>query len=156
VLFRSLDRHLIARTTNVYGWDPDTATPNFLMQMARALSAGGKARAPAYLLGNPIQAGDLAEAMLDLQGRGRYGLYHIVGPDRLSRLQWARKLARGLGLEEAAVEAIPAPPVGAVPRPFRVELATDRFRAASAVRPAGVDAGVLSFVAAMRGGDRRT
>jgi dTDP-4-dehydrorhamnose reductase len=144
-----LKRRVIARTTSVYGWDPQTATPNFLMGTARALRERGLARVPAYLTATPTRAADLAAAMLDLAGHGAFGLYHIVGPERLSRLAWAVKLAQAIGYGPASIQAIPVPPAGAVPRPFHAGLATDKLRSASAVPLVGVDEGLQWFVAEM-------
>src|SRR5262249_10883804 len=56
----------IARTTNVFGWDPDTVTPNFLMQLHRALAAGKTFNAPSFLSGNPTYVEDLAAALVEL------------------------------------------------------------------------------------------
>jgi dTDP-4-dehydrorhamnose reductase len=32
-----VSKHLIVRTTNVFGWDPKTATPNYMMNLYRAV-----------------------------------------------------------------------------------------------------------------------
>ncbi|MFA5317250.1 MAG: sugar nucleotide-binding protein, partial [Dehalococcoidales bacterium] len=56
----NLEKHIIARTTNVFGWDPQTVTPNYVMNLYRTLKSGKPFNAPSYLWGNPTYAGDLA------------------------------------------------------------------------------------------------
>ncbi len=151
-----LERAVIARTTQVYGWDPGTATPNFLMQILLALQQTGRAAAPAYLFGNPTLAADLAAAMLDLWRNGRFGLYHIVGPSHVSRLEWAQQLAAELGLGREAVTPLPQPPPGAVPRPLKLELVTDKLRRASGVELHDMASGTRRFAADARAGGGAT
>jgi hypothetical protein len=60
---RNVKRHVVIRTTNVFGWDPQTVTPNYMMGLYRALKAGKRFNAPSFLWGNPTYAEDLAKAI---------------------------------------------------------------------------------------------
>jgi len=46
-----LSKFLIVRTTNVYGWDPDTVTPNYMMSLYRTLKEKKNFNAPSFLWG---------------------------------------------------------------------------------------------------------
>ena len=129
-LGQHLERHVIARTTNVFGWDPETVTPNFLMGLVRTLSAGGSVNVPSYLWGHPTDAGDLAAALIELATNGGHGVYHVVGGSFIDRWQWAKRACEVLGLDGTLLREVPEPPAGMVPRPLRSWLATERFTSA--------------------------
>jgi dTDP-4-dehydrorhamnose reductase len=122
-----LTRHVIARTTNVFGWDPETVTPNFLMGLVRALDAGKPMCVPSYLWGNPTDAADLAAALIELATTPRYGLWHVVGASYVDRLTWARRACEVLGLDAGLLREVSDPPAGMVPRPLHSRLSTTRF-----------------------------
>ncbi|MFI5372715.1 MAG: SDR family oxidoreductase [Candidatus Eisenbacteria bacterium] len=120
-------RHVIARTTNVYGWDPETVTPNFLMSLMRALSAGKPVNVPSYLWGSPTDATDLAAALIELATAPHHGLWHVVGSSYLDRYTWATRACAVLGLDSTLLHEVSAPAPGMVPRPLRSWLSTERF-----------------------------
>jgi dTDP-4-dehydrorhamnose reductase len=124
---REVPQHVIARTTNVYGWDPESPTPNYLMQLYRTLAAGRRFSAASYLWGTPTHAADLAQALVDLSRRGAWGLFHVAGPDVVNRLTWAREAARVFGLEDSLIDELAAPPAAAAPRPGPCRLLTEKF-----------------------------
>ena len=71
----------------------------------------------------PIHVADLAEALLELAGRGDVrGVLHVGGPEALSRLELARALA-----PDRAHRGAPSPPRSARPR----NVALDSSRAAA-------------------------
>ncbi len=125
-----LARHVIARTTNVSGWDPATVTPNFLMGLVRNLEAGRPMKVPSYLWGNPTDAADLAAALVELATTPRHGLWHVVGASYVDRFSWATRACAVLGLDASLLAEVAEPPAGMVPRPLRSWLSTERFRAA--------------------------
>ena len=49
----SLTDYIIVRTTNIYGWDPNTMTPNYFMNVYRNLTSGSTVKAPSNLWGTP-------------------------------------------------------------------------------------------------------
>ena len=121
--------YAIARTTNVFGWDPQTVTPNFLMGLVRALEAHKPFNAPSFLSGNPTYVGDLAEALVELSLEQPSGVYHVVGSSFVDRYEWAQAAAAAFGLDGALLVDVKAPSPTMIPRPLRSWLATDRFRA---------------------------
>jgi dTDP-4-dehydrorhamnose reductase len=125
-----LARHVIARTTNVYGWDPATVTPNFLMGLVRTLGAGQPMNVPSYLWGHPTDAADLAAALVELATTPRHGRWHVVGSSFVDRWNWARRACVVLGLDAGLLREVREPPVGMVPRPLRSWLSNERFTSA--------------------------
>jgi dTDP-4-dehydrorhamnose reductase len=146
----NLERYVIARTTNVYGWDPETRTPNFLMNLMDMLKYKGTIKVHGFLYGNPTYVGDLADGIMDLIEKQLYGLYHIVGCENINRYDWALKLVGMVGLKGKTLEKIETPPADMVPRPLRSHLDTGKFRKVSNVKLHDVEEGLKLFVNEMQ------
>jgi CDP-6-deoxy-D-xylo-4-hexulose-3-dehydrase len=126
IVRKDAPRHLIVRTTAVYGWD--RASRNFAMQVWERLGAGGAMRVPDDQLCNPTLAEYLAEATLRLVQMGAEGVVNVVGKDRVSRADLGRQLARAMGLDAARITGVPTRELGqAAPRPLQGGLTTDRL-----------------------------
>ncbi|MGE5340257.1 MAG: SDR family oxidoreductase [Candidatus Omnitrophota bacterium] len=144
-----LDHYIIARTTNVFGWDPETRTPNFLMHLVQTLRENDSIdsiRVPAYLYGNPTCAADLAAAIMDLIAHHHFGLYHIVGPGYINRYDWALKFIEMAGITNKTIEKLETPPVNMVPRPLKSNLDTSKFSRASGFRLRSIEDGLQLFI----------
>jgi len=142
----NLERYVIARTTNVFGWDPQTRTPNFLMHLMDTLTKQDNIKVPSFLYGNPTYAGDLAAGIIDLLENGYFGLYHIVGPENIDRYSWARKCLEAAGVTGKTVEKTEHPPAGMVPRPLMSHLDTGKFTRVSRIKLHNVAEGLILFV----------
>lgn len=124
---KNLRKYVIIRTTNVYGWDPETVTPNYMMGMYRSLSGKRPFNAPSFLWGNPTYVGDLAEASIELASKGANGVYHVVGSSFIDRFTWAGKACEALRLDASLLREVKDPPQGIVPRPLKSWLDTGKF-----------------------------
>lgn len=138
----NLRDYLIVRTTNVYAWDPQTQTPNYIMGLYRALSQGKNFNAPSFLWGNPTYAADLAEAIVELYLKKANGIFHIVGSSFVNRLEWAMKTCHILGLDPSLINEIKGPAPNMVPRPLKSWLATDKFKKSYRTLLRDVDSGL--------------
>jgi dTDP-4-dehydrorhamnose reductase len=123
----NLERYAMVRTTNVFGWDPRTVTPNYIMGLYRTLSEGKEFYAPTFLRGNPTYAGDLAGALLELGFKDARGIYNVVGPSNVDRYEWALAACCALGLDASLVGQKKEPPPGMIPRPMNSCLNTQKF-----------------------------
>ena len=123
----NLEKYIIVRTTNVYGWDPLTLTPNYMMSMYRAVKDKKPFNAPSFLWGNPTYVGDLAEAIIELLFSGVRGIFHVVGPSYVNRFDWARQACGIFGLNAALLNEIKEPAAKMIPRPLKSRLNTDKF-----------------------------
>ncbi len=127
-------RHLIVRTTAVYGWD--RASRNFAMQVWERLGAGQSMRAPDDQLCNPTLAEFLAEASLRLVQMGAEGVVNVVGKDRVSRAELGRQLARAMALDPGLITAVPTRELGQkAARPLQGGLKTEKLTALLGTEP---------------------
>lgn len=146
----NLERFLVVRTTNVFGWDPHTRTPNFLMGLYFKLKQGIPADIPSYLYGNPTLADNLAQAILELTGKGMKGLYNVVGSSFINRYEWALCFAQLLEMDSSLIREVKNPPEKMVPRPLQSNLDTARFRQACTTPLLSVEQGLSIFMNQMQ------
>ncbi len=124
---QEVSSHLIVRTTNVFGWDPMTRTPNYIMNLYRTIREERTFWAPSFLWGTPTYVGDLVEGILELVDRGATGTYHVVGKSFVNRYEWAKEACRTLGLDGTYLAEVKEPDAGDAARPKQCRLSTDRF-----------------------------
>jgi dTDP-4-dehydrorhamnose reductase len=96
----------VLRVSLVYGWDPDGHRPNFFTTCARRLLAGVPVEAPIDHWNTPVLVDDVAAWSTALLNAGRTGLVHLAGPERLSRHDWAGRIAKDLGLDSGLVRPV--------------------------------------------------
>jgi CDP-6-deoxy-D-xylo-4-hexulose-3-dehydrase len=119
-------RHLILRTTAVYGWDRQSK--NFAMQVWEKLSGGGEMQVPNDQLTNPTLADFLAEVSVRLAQQGDVGTINVVGRERISRADLARELAKAMLLQPTLVKGVPTSATKQVARrPLQGGLATEKL-----------------------------
>lgn len=123
----NLQKYLIIRTTNVYGWDPDTVTPNYIMGLYRSLGNGKPFNAPSFLWGNPTYVGDLSGAIIELYIKKANGAFHVVGSSFINRYDWAIEACKGFKLDSSLINEIKQPSANMVPRPMKSWLCADKF-----------------------------
>lgn len=117
---------LTVRTTVVYG--PDAGGKNFLYSLRRAWLARTQIRVPSDQVSTPTYNRDLARVVIALAERGAGGVFHVCGPELLSRVEFAAAAARHLGWEGVRLVAIPTRDLGQVaPRPLRAGLLTEKL-----------------------------
>jgi dTDP-4-dehydrorhamnose reductase len=118
---------LIIRTTVVYG--PDPGGRNFLYGLRRALQAGQTMRVASDQISTPTYNRDLASVAIALVQAGASGVFHVCGAERLSRLEFARRAARAMGLDSSRIVGTPTAELGQVaPRPLEAGLSTEKLR----------------------------
>lgn len=121
-------RSLVLRITWVFGNEPQEK--NFVARVVATLGAAQALFAPTDQWGNPTYAGDIAEATFDLIIAGATGLYHLAGPDIVSRAAFARQAAAMFNLDVSLVQGVPTSDLGQrAPRPLRAGLRTGRAEA---------------------------
>lgn len=88
---------LIARTEGVFGRDERNS--NFLMRLQAAAKQGKPFSAASDQFSQPISGPELARKLLALLEKDASGIYNVVGPDYLSRMEFSKMACRKLGLE---------------------------------------------------------
>ncbi|MCP5054299.1 MAG: NAD(P)-dependent oxidoreductase, partial [bacterium] len=144
-----LKQYVIARTTNVFGWDPQTVTPNFLMHLIDTMKEKDSIKVPSFLYGNPTYVGDLVAGIMDLIQGEHWGLYHIVGPGYINRYDWAVKCLELAGIKGKTIEKMEQPPESMVPRPLKSNLDTGKFHGKSQIKMHDIEEGLQLFVKEM-------
>ncbi len=128
----------VVRTTGVFGGEAPPGK-NFVLRAVRTLTAGGPLVVPADQIATPTYADDLARATHRVAERGGGGLWHVGGPDLLSRLELGRLVAEVFGLDPSLVRGTSTAALGqAAARPLRGGLRNTRYRdtfGADPVRP---------------------
>ena len=117
----------VIRTTGVFGHEPAPAK-NFVLRLAAALARGERARVPDDQIANPTYADDLAAASVEIaRSRGR-GMWHVAGPDMITRDEFARLVADAFGADRGLIAGVPTSELGqAARRPLRGGLRYSRY-----------------------------
>jgi dTDP-4-dehydrorhamnose reductase len=103
----------------------------------------------------PMLVNDLAEVLLTMMDRGLSGIYHVVSSERISKYDFARRVAMtfNLGMDCVAPMSMAAAKLRA-PRPVDPSLSTEKIRAALGKSMPDVDTGLRSFRASHESGYR--
>lgn len=138
-----LDDHIIVRTTNIYGHDPDSRTPNFVTALSRKLSKGEEVKVPVDQFGNPTLVDNLADAICDLYEQGRRGVYNIVGPDSMNRFEWATAVAKAFDFDVDLIKPAETTHLAQIAkRPLYSGFVLDKAKADLRVELVGLEAGL--------------
>jgi dTDP-4-dehydrorhamnose reductase len=120
---------LIVRTTVVYGHD--SAGKNFLCSLRRNLAARARMRVPVDQISTPTYNCDLARATILLVEREHSGIFHVCGPQLLSRYDFAIRCAGIMGLDASLIDGVATGELGQkARRPLNAGLLSQRLRAA--------------------------
>jgi len=126
VIQNTLDDHVIARTTNVYGFD--LASKNFLMGILPRLARGERIQVAHDQLGTPTLVADLCRAVRELLAQKQRGVFHITGPDFVNRVEWAQAAAKAFGLNADLVGGVDTEELNQpAPRPKKAGLVSERL-----------------------------
>lgn len=82
-------KHLVLRTSWVFGWHP-TQAKTFVHTMVKAARSGNTLKTTTDQVSVPTFAEDLAQWTIELLRHGTAGLFHAVNDDGVSRFDWAR------------------------------------------------------------------
>jgi dTDP-4-dehydrorhamnose reductase len=123
------DSLLVARTSWVFG--PERQGKNFAYQLVKTLRSGKTLTVPSDQISSPSYGPDVADASVRLVESCRSGVYHVVGPEVISRPEFARAIAEAFGLDPNMIEGKTTAELGqGAPRPLNggllaPQLATD-------------------------------
>ena len=131
---------LMVRTSLIIGADRFGLTGN-LAWMEGLIRSGESIPLFVDEFRNPVAAAELARGLRLLARRAEPGLYHLAGPDKMSRFELGRVLCRAMGWPEKLLQSTRlADLVLDPPRPADVSLNQDRAAAVlgdQPIRPLG-------------------
>ncbi|MFN0138106.1 MAG: SDR family oxidoreductase [Phycisphaerae bacterium] len=117
---------LVARVPLMYGFACTSRSATFAAQIAAI-----RARTPLKLFTDefrtPAWVVDAARALIGLARSNRTGIIHLAGPERLSRIDMARRFAEQLGIADPAFEPTSRLNVPGEPRPADLSLDASRL-----------------------------
>lgn len=112
--------------TNFFGWGPPQR-PSFSDWILAALRRGDELRMFTDVFFTPMLINDLAEVLFELVARGVSGIYHVAGAERLSKFEFAKRLAAAFGLSDANIRSAVLETAGLrAARPKDMSLRTDK------------------------------
>ncbi|MDX2127522.1 MAG: dTDP-4-dehydrorhamnose reductase [Chloroherpetonaceae bacterium] len=118
------DNWIIVRTMVVYGI-AEKVKKNFAIWLAQKLGNGEPVTIVDDQIGNATLADDLARGIYELVNQNRKGLYHISGPEIISRYEFAKLLANAFGYDPLLIKPIKTADLNQLaPRPLRSGLIT--------------------------------
>jgi dTDP-4-dehydrorhamnose reductase len=130
VLAQSCSDFLIARTSLVYGWEEaERGWINFFALALRRLAAGEVLDVPDALWNTPIYVEDAVDIYCRCIEQSVNGVLHVAGPQRISRLEWARLLAQEYELDASLIHPVTAEASRYFCRPRNSCLASRRLSA---------------------------
>lgn len=123
---RGVDRHLVCRTSGVYG--AEAGRKNFVWQVVDALRAERRFRAPHDQLVTPTYAPSLAATISALLDCAATGIFHVAGPRIVERDEFAREVADVFRLDAGLIEAVATAELGLSAARPRVGLSDRKLR----------------------------
>jgi len=133
--------HIIVRTTNVYGFDPESK--NFLMAILPQIERGKHLNVAMDQCGNPTLVSDLCYVIRELVLKRATGTFHVTGPDLVSRLEWLEAAVRIFGLYYDLVSGVPTSELDQpAPRPKKSGLVSSRLQSFITRPPVGMEEGL--------------
>ena len=137
--------NLVVRTSGAYGWQWEPK--NFVLQVRERLQNGQALKVACDVKYNPTYVENLADVTAELVARSCRGIFHVVGPDSLSRYDFACQAASAFGLDASLLEPVPNASFRATtPRPKESCLLTDKVRRRVPLSLWGVGQGLRDMV----------
>jgi dTDP-4-dehydrorhamnose reductase len=95
---------LIARPSVIYGSTPAAGKVNFALWLIEALRKGERVKIVTDQWNTPTLNTNLAEMTLEVIERRLTGLYHLCGATRVSRFEFAQRIAKVFGLDKNLID----------------------------------------------------
>jgi dTDP-4-dehydrorhamnose reductase len=117
----------VVRSTGVFGYE--TGAPrNFVLRLVAALERGETVRVPSDQVSTPTYSDDLAGASALIAEARIGGIWHVAGPDVITRLELAHRAAAVFGLPPDLIQgALTAELDQIAPRPLRAGLRCEKL-----------------------------
>lgn len=134
----------VARITVVYGLEKHQK--NFAERLMHELQNKHEVRVPIDQIGSPTYVEDVAYALAELAIQGLQGIYHLAGPECISRYQFALNIAKVMQLDPAYVIPVTTSKLAQeAQRPLRAGMLSTKFENIVNWKFQGVNSGLLQM-----------
>ena len=145
VLHTSGILHTIVRTMVLYGVGYGVKL-NFILWLLKNLSEGKPIKVVDDQIGNPTLVDDLAYAIIKIMELERTGLYHIAGPDLVSRYDFALAFAQAFNFKPELITPIKTTALKQpAPRPLKSGFITLKAQTDLDLKMSGIRHGLMVF-----------
>jgi dTDP-4-dehydrorhamnose reductase len=135
----------VVRTTVVFGFEAGEPR-NFVLRLLQSLARGERVKVPTDQVGTPTYSDDVARGSGAIADARAAEIWHVAGPDRMSRLELARRTARAFGAREALIDGVPTSALGQLARrPLESGLRSDKLRERFGITMRSVDAALTDL-----------
>ena len=107
-IVQNQNEYFIARPSVIYGSTPAAGKVNFALWLIDTLKKGERAKIVTDQWNTPTLNTNLAEMTLEAIERKLTGIYHLCGASRVSRFEFAEKIADALGLHKGLLDRVTA------------------------------------------------
>lgn len=101
---QACEDYVIVRTSVLYGWH--SWKPNFVKWVIKSLRKNEQISVVNDHFNSPTLADNLAKVMLKIINRNLKGLYHTAGSERISRFEFALRIAETFDLDLSLIKPI--------------------------------------------------
>ena len=130
---------------SIYGWNAQNKD-SLAEWVLRRLEAGRDVPGFTDVFFTPILVNDLIPILFALLRQDLTGLYHVVGSERISKFEFARRVAATFGFDPARVVGSRVKDAHSrAPRPLDVSLNSGKIRTALGCSMPDVDSGLREF-----------
>lgn len=136
---------LILRTDQPYGILNEGQRCNNVYRVLNALRSSTKTKEPEDWFCNPTFIPNFAYIMKNLIMHGKSGIYNLVGPDYVSRFEWAVSISKILGLDSSLIIKSSIYDLGLTAKRPNVKLSVKKVEFETGIKTVGIYEGVSSI-----------
>jgi dTDP-4-dehydrorhamnose reductase len=145
---------IVMRVT-IYGWNAQSKT-SLAEWILLELEAGKSVPGFTDVYFSPLLANDLAEIVIAALDHELHGLYHIVGSEKVSKYEFARRVASTFSFDPGEIKAVSMREAKLrAPRPSDISLSTEKIQVALGRPMPDVQTGLNKFLALRKSGYAR-
>jgi dTDP-4-dehydrorhamnose reductase len=105
-IVRAQAEYFIARPSVIYGSTPAAGKVNFALWLIETLRKGERVKIVTDQWNTPTLNTNLAEMTLEVVEHRLTGIYHLCGATRVSRIEFAEKIADSFGLDKGLIDSV--------------------------------------------------
>jgi len=145
IIRSSAMEYIIIRTQILYGTGQNIR-PNFVTWLISELGQKRAVQVVSDQTGNPTHVDDVSLGIQKLLESEEYGLFHLCGPQSISRFDFALKIADLFGLERSLINRVTTAELNQkAPRPANTSFKIDKIVNRAGFVPLNIEQGLLKL-----------